>query len=168
MIKKFTKLESGKYITTGVDAINEFTSMQKKLEEDLAKVAELARIADEFEMPQVDIISRVEIEEKIDQYILADDVKATTTFDTVENVTRKSYKEVEIKREEDTLVYTLMSDDLKAIGKADLNMFSYMDAVEIAKSRAIIELEELKIASIAPDAIVDKSMSLILVKGGVR
>lgn len=168
MIKEFKKLDSGKYITAGVNAINEFNSMQKKLEEDLVKMAELARIADEFEVPQVDIISRVEVEEKISQYTFAEDIRLATPFSTIEDITRKSYKEVEVKRVEDTLVYTLMQDDLKAVGKADLNMFSYMDAVEIAKSRAIIELEELKISRIAPDAIVDKSMSLVLVKGGVR
>lgn len=168
MIKKFTKIESGKYITAGVDVINEFNSMQKKLEEDLAKVAEIARKADAFELPQVDIISRVEIEEKIDQYTFAEDVRATTLFTTMENVTRSSYKEIEVKRIEDTLVYTLIQDDLKAVGKADLKLFSYRDAVAIAKSRATIELEELKISRIAPDAIVDKSMSLIMVKGGVK
>lgn len=167
-MKKFTKLESGKYITEGINTIKEFNSMKDKLEKDLERVAELANKADTFTLPEVDIISRVVIEEKIDQYTLADDVRAITPFSTKVDVTRKSYKEVEVKRVEDTLVYTLMQDDLKAVGKADLNMFSYMDAVEIAKSRAIIELEELKIARIAPDAIVDKSMSLILVKGCVR
>lgn len=165
-MKQFTKLESGKYITEGIDAINEFHSMQNKLEKDLGRVAELAKKADEFTLPQVDILSRVTLEEKIDQYIFADDVRSTTAFHTVENATRKTYKEIEVKRVENDLVYTLMQDEFKAVGIADLDIFSYKDAVEIAKSRAIVDLEYQKQKKIY--GLIDGVKSFVVIKGGIE
>lgn len=147
-MKKFTKLESGKHISEGVEVLKEFNSLQKKLEKDLSRVVEIARIADEFELPQIDMISRVEVIEKIDQYTFVEDVREMTPYSTLENVERTSYKEIEVKRVDDTLVYTIMQDEIKAVGKAGLKYYSYIDAVEIAKSKAIIDMERQKLEKI--------------------
>ena len=167
-MKEFTKIESGIYITKGINTINELNNMHTILEEDTTKVGELAEIVDEFEIPQIDILNRVQIIEIIDQYTFANDIKEMTPYSTVEDIERSSYREVEVKRIENTLVYTLMQDEFKAVGKADLNMFSYMDAVELAKSRAIVELEYLKQEKIVCNTTLDRARVFVVIEGGVK
>lgn len=150
-MKLFKKIKSGICLSEGVKTLKEFDELQEKIEKDINRMKVLSRKAEEFQLPDVDIVGRVETVEKIDEYIVAEDLKQEVSCPAIEDIYHNTYSEFEIKREDDILFYNLVQDDYSATGTANLRMFCYADAVELAKSRAREQIEKQKQKKIYTD-----------------
>ena len=141
-MKRFNKLKSG--IT--INKIEERMNAIKQTKKELSKI----------EVPKVDIIAKAECEKKVSQYIINEEIK-NTDFIEIEDVIEKYIREIEIKRVDNKVIYTLIEENIKVEGTADLSLYSYENAVMMAKLRALVELNEKKMKEIIQATLVERA-----------
>lgn len=145
----FKNLESAK-------TIMEIRKGNEKLEEGLKEIEDkindfncLSEEIEKIEVPNVDMIVKLDREDTINQIIVAEDIKYNSVFTDVKEFKRKTEREIEIKRVDGKVVYTSLEDGETYVGEVDLSLYPYEVAVRMAMSKAIIEIEKLKLEKLA-------------------
>lgn len=141
-MKEFKNLESGILVN--------------KIEREMDKVRAIKKELAKVKVPKVDLIAKAEVEKKVSQYVIDEEIEKTL-FAEIEDAIETYESEIEVKRVDGNVVYTLIEEGIKVESIAELDIYDYEDAVMIAKHRAIIKLQEKKIEKIRQKALIKRA-----------
>lgn len=157
-MKEFKYLHSGKRVNRVMKDIERYNEIAVGIEDKLLEMQELGKRVDEFIVPEVDMLLKIDTKENVSQYVFANDIEEKTIYTTTEEGFIETKKEVEVMRIGREVQYTIVQDGIMAVGREEMRSVKpstfnteYVRAVNIAKHKAYVNLHNIFINSFKED-----------------